>query len=284
MKFWLFLKRNWLKVLKFLGIVMVLILIYVGWNHFFGRHPSPSFKPEVAATDRLGVRTMASRLEDLQKTIDDLKSRPPMIVTQVVQTTQVVTQSVQVPMQPNSVVMLTTNSSVSNSTPVSTIECKGFGGGQTVGIFGNSNIVINGSVTIYPNRVVVPTPVTKQDQQQPRQQQVALSWPYDSEPTRIIRVKGCLLSSGVSSFSLPTEIIRAGEDIGILIPDGWAVNAHTSANDPNLIEAAVDGKIKQSVPGRVFIPPTDSVQHHEMRFRLRGGVLEASLDLLFYKL
>lgn len=267
-------KRNRKKVLVVASIVgAVATFIGLVWRLYpsFANHlalpPNRTSRIEATPTTILGVKVMTEELANLRKDIIELKSRPATVVTQVVQTLQ--------PAQPSSVVMVATNASTSNSAPC-TIECKGFGG-QTVGIIGSSNIVINGSVTIYPNGVIVPTSVG-QKVQQPRQ---LLCWPHGSEPTRIIRAKECLLSSGVSSFSMPTEIIRAGEDIGVLIPDGWSVKWHSSAN-PDQTEITIDGRLYRPFPAGMTWPSNNRDQHHELRLRLRG-ISEASLELTFFR-
>ncbi|MEK9177934.1 MAG: hypothetical protein AAB777_02315 [Patescibacteria group bacterium] len=267
-------KKNRKKVLVITSIIgAVATLIGLVWRlcpslaNYSVLPPNRTSRIEATPTTILGVKVMTEELANLRKDIIELKSRPATVVTQVVQTLQ--------PAQPSSVVMVATNASTSNSAPC-TIECKGFGG-QTVGIIGSSNIVINGSVTIYPNGVIVPTSVG-QKVQQPRQ---LLCWPHGSEPTRIIRAKECLLSSGVSSFSMPTEIIRAGEDIGVLIPDGWSVKWHSSAN-PDQTEITIDGRLYRPFPAGMTWPSNNRDQHHELRLRLRG-ISEASLELTFFR-
>ena len=271
-------KKNRKKVLVITSIIgAVATLIGLVWrlypmfaNHAVLTPPHSQANTIAHSTPTIGA-AMASELDELRKQVAELKSRPPTVVTQLVQVLTV----------PSSVVVVSDNISASNNIPVGTIKCKGFSG-YAVDVSGNNNIVVgdNSTVTISSNGVI---PFIIQQGQQPRHQQVRLPWPLNSKPTRIIQAEVCLLSSGVSSFSLPTETIHAGEDIGVLIPDGWAINSYSSAN-MGQIEVAVDGKINPSIPGRVVTPPGNRIQHHEMRFRLCGGLSEASLELLFYKL
>jgi hypothetical protein len=240
---------------------MIAIFIGLAW---LTSHPLLLFKKQTVLPAS-STNTPAAEVARLQRLVNEINRQrtTQIVVTQYVAAVQTA---------PSSVVMTATNLT-------GTIECRGFGG-QTVGINGNSNIVVNGSINIYPNGMVLAQPggVQGQPQLQP------LPWPKGVTPTRIIRASACLLKSCCTSFSLPPETIRTGEDVGVEIPDGWVVRWHFNVN-PDQFETALDGATYNVYQDNAAPKgPVNRAQHHEWRFKLHGGGLtEARLDLEFYR-
>jgi hypothetical protein len=283
----------WKKQNRLIAIGIFVVLAFLGSIWYFGpllrrksssppSHGTNEVKTAAVSTNNANTnaavfQAMNLEVENLRKEIAELKSRPPTVITQKVM------QAAE-PIQPSSIVMTTTNTLASNSVPLRTIECKGYGG-QVVGIIGNSNIVMNGPINIYPGGIasVITNRINIQQTLEQRKDQQNPIWPQGFKPTRIIQANACLLSSGVTSFSLPTETIRASEDIQVPVPDGWAIKWHCTAN-VDQIETAVDGRTSKDLPDGVPIPVGDKNQRHELRLRLRGSISEARLDLTFYRL
>lgn len=108
-------------------------------------------------------------------------------------------------------------------------------------------------------------------------------WPRDFTPTRTIEATECLLTSGCESFKLTTETIRAGDDVKVVIPNGWNVEWYSTANQGQ-IEVAKDGSQYRPFDDRTAPAGGDGLQHREWRFRLASGLPEAKLELTFKKL
>ncbi|MBU6426991.1 hypothetical protein KGQ27_02000 [Patescibacteria group bacterium] len=143
-------------------------------------------------------------------------------------------------------------------------------GHGNVVISGNSNVVmINGE----PARRSGSTPTSVGDNQT-----TAKQWPKDFGPTRVIKPAQCLVDSGIDGFTLPETTVYAGDDVEVVIPNGWGLGIHMSAN-ADQYDAALDGKIVQPTSGEV--KPTGRIPHKELRLRLRPGVQSSTLRLKF---
>ena len=226
--------------------------------------PPPSPTPTITPADDAAVAELREKIVELERKLATVAS-----VTQTVVMTSAVS-----PAAP----LVCTNAT--DWTNAAQLLRGGVVGNDNFLVFGQGNVIVRGN----SNVVTVGGEVVVRDHLPTRQAATPAAttkvWPQDFAPTRVIKAEDCLLTSGIQSFSLPTDSIRAGEDIKVTIPGGWAVVWHSSATRDE-IEVALDGQIITPDIGRVAAGGSNV--HDNLRLRLKPGCQSATLELTFNK-
>lgn len=243
----------------FIPLLILLMAIGLGlivWQVGLFKKSATTTTPTPAVTDTI---PFMSAVEDLRKSVDEI-GRRLVIVPPVVTNMTDFTNAMQC------------------------LLCGGIVGNANTFIIGKDNVVIHGSNnTVNGCCPTTAKPTTPPTAQLPPEKPVEVKAPnwWELPPTKVIDGRSCVPSNNCCKTFTISTMIKAGELLQVIIPDGWNMSCYTPANSDQ-IECVIDGKPSTKHSGQVKVA-ADPLQQHEWRLRL-VGIQETSLEFTFYRI